>query len=227
MDPKEIEAKLKNFSDQIDEMKTVSEKNRKDFDQKLKSAELDAKQYKEQAEKTAEELRKFKADADQRDTDAKKALAAEREKSIIEFAAGLKKAGKITPAQEGYVISFMKSLTSEADIITFNDKAGRKISHNQLSYFKELISAFSGKRVDFSETKSNEKAEIETPGDNENVDDHFMEVRQEGVVKNLPVADVDLSVKAFEYIEEQGKLGRVVAYGNALVHVQKKSLAKK
>lgn len=226
--PEEVEAKLKNFSDQIDEMKSVNEKNRKDFEQKLKTAESNAKDYKEQAEKNAEELRQFKAESDKRETEAKKALAAEREKSIIEFAASLKKAGKITPAQEGYVISFMKSLTSEADIITFNDKAGRKISHNQLSFFKELISGFGGKRVDFSEMKnSGEKIESDTPEDEGQDEEHFMDVRQEGVVKHLPVSDFDLAAKALEYQEEKKKLNQIVSYGDALIAVQKKSLARK
>ncbi len=229
MEPKEIEAQLKSFSVQMDEMKSINERNKKEFELKLLTADNAAKDYKAMAEKNAEELRQFKADAEKRETEAKKALIVEREKNILEFAAKLIKEGKITPAQEGYIVSFMKSLTSEADIITFNDKAGRKISHNQLSFFKELISGFGGKRVDFSEMKnSSEKIESETPGDNEQAEEHFMDVRQEGVVRNLPVSDFDLSAKAFEYQADQKKtFNRDVSYGDALVAVQKKSLTKK
>lgn len=225
--PKTPEELEKMFSD-LSERQSKAEK---DFELQLKSANQNAKEYKELAEKNAEELRKFQVEAEKRDKEHKANLAKSRETEISEFVESNVKAGRIIPALKEKVVAFMKSLTSDGEVLSFEEKDGSKRTHTQISLFKEIISKLKTIVPVASEYTRHDVTSVETPDveTGETKSEHFMEVIHNGSKKQLPVQDFDLAEKAEQYIVDQRKQGREVGYEAALLAVspRKRSLASK
>lgn len=216
MDVKELEQKFKDLSTQVDTM-------RKDYDLKLESATKDATQYKELAFKREEELRVFREKSEREKFEAEQRAKEAKKQEIKAFSEALVKEGRITPAQKELVGPLMESMTSDAEIHKFTEKDGAVKSHTQLSLFKAFLASLK-KVMSFGEFTPSGKAEIVTPdhvGD-ESVQ-QFMDVKTEGSVKRMPVEDTDLAAKAFQYIEEQSKIGRRIDYYQALIELTPKT----
>jgi hypothetical protein len=224
--PEELE---KMFSD----LNERQGKQEKEFQQKLEMAERNTQQFKELADKNAEELRTFKQDAEKREKEQKEALFKSRETEISEFVESQVKVGKILPALKEKVLTFMKSLTSEGEVLKFAEKDGSTRSHSQFSLFKELILKMKPVMPVGNEFSVQEELESETP-DNENGDipvegkKHFTEIRVGGELKKVEVDEVDIAAKAYEYQEKQAKIGKKISYEDALIAVypRKKSAVK-
>ncbi len=209
------------------ELAEKQEKSEKEFQLKLDSAEKNAKQYKEIAEKTEEQLRTFKQESEKAAKEQKEALAKKAESEISEFVESQVKAGRILPAFKEKFTAFMKSLTSEQTVLEFTEKNGSKLSHTQISLFKELITKMKPVVPVESELSIYENSEQEQPEGTEEKVETFAEVLDKGQMKRLPIAGQDLAAKASQFVEAQAKLGRVISYGEALIAVSpKKSAAK-
>jgi len=213
MDIKELEKKFTELSDN-------QEKIQKDFTLKLESAQRDAKQFKELAEKREEENRQLKDRAESAEKEKAKAFSESKKAEVKSFVEAQVKAGKIIPAHKEAVVSFMESLTSEGEVASFTDKNGSKVSHSQLSLFKDIISKMKQVVPVNSEFSVHEVVDGEESGDT--TEEKFMEVRSEGTIQKLPLQDEALALKAFEYQAEQLKLGRTIDYGEALIAVAPK-----
>ena len=226
--PKSPEELEKMFTD----LQTQQEKTEKEFKLQLQVAERNTQQYKELAEKNAEELRTFKQDAEKREKEQKAALEKKFASEISEFIESQVKAGKILPALKEKVTTFMKSLTSEGEVLKFQEKDGSTRSHTQLSLFKELILKMKPLIPVDSEFSVQEAPVAETPDNEEGLapaatQKHFTEITIGGEKKRVEVDGVEEASKAYEYIELQAKVGKTVSYEEALIHVYKQLKNKK
>ena len=220
--PNELETLKKQFEDISKGFETF----KKDTNLKLDSAQKDAKQYKEVAEKREEENRLLKESNEKTQKETARQLAESRQAEISEFVDGQVKAGKIQPAIRESVIAFMKSLTSEA-VIEFTEKNGDITKKSQLSLFKHIFSK--AKAVPLGEmtpaTFSDET--VNEDGEPAEEEPKFMAVLEEGVVRSLPMEGMELDAKAKAYQESQMKLTKVkVSYYDALIAVSPKVLKK-
>lgn len=208
------------------EMSEKQAKSEKEFQQQIDVARRDAKQYKEMADKTADELRVFKQDAEKREKELKEISLKSRESEISEFVESQVKAGRILPALKDKMVTFMKSLTSETEIMKFSEKDGSVRSHTQISLFKELILKQKTVMPLDQEYSVQEEEVIETPdsetGDAPAGQRHFMEVTMGGEKMRVEVDGVDLAAKAYEYQESMRKSGKLIDYGEALIAVSPK-----
>ena len=169
-------------------------------------AEFSEKQEKEKSDKAAAEAREKAA-----------------EKEVSEFVESQVKAGRVLPAIKDKFISFMKSLTSNGAVLEFTEKNGAKVSHSQLSLFKEIIAKLKPVVPVSQEYTQSSGREEELPEGTEDAGvEQFMEVRSKGRIENLPVEGADLAAKAFQFQEEQAKLGRKIDYAEALIAVSPK-----
>ena len=212
----------------IEELEKLFEKTqsdvdlmRKDFQIKLDQANSDAKQYQELAKSAQEALKKFQEDSKKAEEKRVADLAKAKESEIHEFVESKVKMGIIVPAIKEKIMTFMKTLGSEAVVAEFAEADGKKISHNQISLFKEIISQMKpavqvGKEVSFAGYNG-----TESPEGGSEKETQFMEVRKDGQTVKLPVADLDLHEKTLEYVENQKKAGVAVSYGDALIAVSK------
>lgn len=208
--------------EELEKMYTELDQRQKDTDLKLESAERDAKHYKQLAQTREQELQKFKEQVEQSEKDRKEALSKARDAEVSEFVESKTKAGIIIPAAKEKISKFMRSLDAEKTVVEFSEGDGSKKSHSQLSLFKEIISSMKpvielGTERSFSDTTG-----ADTPDGVEGDEPQFQEVRTEGVIKKLPLSDVDLHLKALEYQENQRKIGKSVEYSDALLHVSPK-----
>lgn len=224
--PEELEKMFTDLSDK-------QAKSEKEFQQKIEMAQRDTQQYKALADKNAEELRAFKQEADKREKEQKDALAKRTETEISEFVESQVKAGKFIPAIKEKMITLMKSLTSESEIMKFQEKDGSTRSHTQLSLFKELILKMKPVIPVGDELSIQSEISGETP-DGENGDalaepaKHFVEIHVGGEKKRVEVDEVEIAAKAFKFQEERAKAGSPVSYEDALIAVypRKKVLPK-
>lgn len=215
--PKSPEELEKMFSE-LEERQAKSEKEHK---QQLEMAQRDVKQFKEIADKNAEELRKFKLEAEEREKKITEAAAKARETEIAEFVESQVKAGRVLPAFKEKLTAFMKSLTSESTVLEFTEKDGSKRSHTQVSLFKELLTKILKPVMpvdgqEFSVAGESEEEEID--GTQQPVQ-KFAEIIVGGEKKKLPVEGADEAARAYEYQAAQKKLGREVSYEDALIFV--------
>src|SRR3990167_7864251 len=156
----ELTKKFETLTTSVDTMK-------KDFELKLESAKKDAEQWKTVATQKDEDLKKFKQEAETANKEKEKAYAEKRKQEDKIFLENLKKQGKLTPASQEIATKLMESMTSETVVATFEAKDGKKITHTQLSLFKELLGSLAKSPI-FSQMSRTDVAERETPdGDQE------------------------------------------------------------
>lgn len=215
--PEELEKMFQNLSDK-------QANSEKEFKQQLEMAQRDTKQFKDLADKNAEELRIFKQDADKRDKEHKEALAKKAEAEVSEFVEAQVKAGRIIPALKEKLVTFMKSLTSETEIMKFTEKNGAVLSHTQISLFKELITSMKPVVPVESEFSIASEEGSEIPDGTEDAPvQQFTEILTGGEKKRVPVDGVELAAKAFKYQEEHfKKTGRQIGYDEALIALSPK-----
>lgn len=221
--PKSPEELEKMFS----ELSTRQSSFEKESNQKIEMAERNAKEYKDLADKNAEELRKFKQDAEAREKESKVALEKKFESEISEFIEAQVKAGRFIPALKERIKTFMKSLTSEGEVLKFTEANGAVLSHTQLSLFKELILKLKPIMSVETEYSVAEVASAAAPDDAGGdapaaPQKHFAEITVGGEKKRIEVDEVDIAAKAFQFQEAQAKLGRSVSYEDALIAVYPK-----
>lgn len=212
--PKTPEELEKMFHD----LQDAQSKTEKAFKLQLESAEKTAKEYKELAEKSQEQLRTFQLESEKREKELKEAQARAHETSIQEFVEQHVKAGRIIPALKEKLITFMKSLTSDSAVMTFTEKDGSTRSHNQVSLFKEILGAIKPV-VPMNELSVSGPFAVEAPEAGDQPVEHFAEVITNGERKKLPVSDMDIATKAFEYQDKMAKAGQPVTYEAALIAV--------
>lgn len=208
---------------QFAELKEQFSTLKKDYELRLDSAKKEAESWKSTAQQKQDELKKFEADAEKATEEKNKAFAEIRITECKHFLEKLKKDGRISPALEVLAAKLMESMTSDVTVYTSETKDGKKISHSQLSLFKELLSSMAKTPVFRSMTVGGTTG-VETPEDSmkgTKSAETFMKVRTGGEVKTYAVDDVDLDLMAREYIDEQAKLGRKVDYAEALVQAEK------
>lgn len=213
MEPKELEAKLKEFSAQVEILK-------KDFQIKIDAAEKDARQWRDVAQKKEEEAKKFQEQTEKDAEARKKADAEVRKTEHKAFVDKAKADGKIVPAQDESVLKLMESLSAEGEVAKFQAKDGSWRSHSQLSLFKEVIQN-SGKRVDYGyRTTAIGRFEPATP--DKGGGGQQIEVFHQGAKVMLPLDGADLAAKAFEYQAEfRKRTGKEIDYDDALIAVEK------
>ena len=200
---------------------------RKDMELKLESANKDVAQYKQLAEKREEELRVFKEQSEKDKKERETALAKARETEITVYAEDQVKQGRLLPAQKDSVIAFMKSLTSDTEVISFTEQEGSKRSHSQISLFKELFSKLGVQvpikkeftrsdrpmaQLPFAESKPLKQDDIE-----------MVVLKEKGnETKKYPTAGAEFAAKIFEYQQDQQKLGKEVSYELAMIEVSRR-----
>lgn len=203
------------------------EQERKDFELKLKSLQTNADQWKAEAEKREEELRKFRENSVKEEKARKEAEATAKEAEVKEFVESLTKAGRIPPSIKDSVTAFMKSLASDTQSLEFAEKDGSTRTLTKFILFKNILQALKPVvpvGTEFTTHDPAAGAAIETVETTDG-EEHFVEVLEEGVKKKMPVKGVDLAAKAFEYIETQRKAGITVSYYDALLAVSPKNTA--
>ena len=214
MEQKEIDAKLKEFQSQIDGIK-------KDYELKLDSEKKNAEEWKTTAESKQAELKKFQeaAEKDKKASEAK--LAEARKAESKQFVEARKSEGKLIPAQDRVVLALMDSMSSDGEVLKF-EEGGKTVSHSQLSLFKDFLNSL-GKRIIYgTQSRTGETQVAGLPaGMREDETESFQEVIIGGMRKTVQVDEADLASKASEYQAEQAKAGKRVDYGEALVAVQK------
>lgn len=216
MDPKEVENKIKEFQSQLDTMK-------KDYELKLGSAQKDAIEWKENAEKREEDLRKFKEQSEKEKRDQAEKAKEFHKQEVKIFMETLVRDAKITPAQKMLLDPLMDSMSLDGEIAKFSEKDGSTKSYSQIALLKVFLSSLK-KSVPYGEISSAGHIYASTP-DNTDGDggaQTFMDVRTEGTIQHLPVDDAELASKAFSYIEEQAKAGRKINYAQALIDLSPK-----
>ena len=211
--PKTLEEMEKLFNETQEKVDLM----RKDFDIKIEAAGREVQQYKTLAQDSQSELKRKESEFAEREKKRSEAAAKARETEIREFAEGKVKAGIILPAIKGKVEALMMSLTADKAVAEFTEADGKKISHTQISLFKEIVSAMKpviqlGKEVSFAGSTEPERIE---GGQEQN---QFVEVIKGGSKQKLPMADMDLHLKAMEYQEKnKGK-----SYEEALIAISPK-----
>ena len=219
MKPEEIEAKFKEFQSQVDAVKTQAELTRKDFELKLESAKKDVDQYRSLAEKREEDLRKFREESEKTKREAEETIAKARKQEIASFTEALKKAGRITPAQEEIMVKLMESMTSEAVVMKFKESDGSEKSHTLLSLFKLFVSGLRKQMNLAQETPGSRVAPI-TPFQEDEEGEHFMDVQSKaGGTQKMPVHGFELNKKAEEYMEQMRIKGQFISFADALLAV--------
>jgi hypothetical protein len=204
--PEELEKMFSEQQNQITSMK-------KDFELKLESANKNAKEWEEQARTREEDLRKFQEESKKREAEQKEAAAKSSAAEISSFVEAQVKAGRIIPALKEKFVAFMKSLTSEGAVLEFTEANGAKLSHSQISLFKEIISKLKPVVPVAQEYSISGKQTEELPGEAEEPQEQqFMQIRHEGVQKSVPVDDADLASKCYKYMEDNK-----CDYGTALI----------
>lgn len=216
--PTEIELLQSQFKELTSSVSTM----KKDFELKLETAQKDAKEYKDLAYKREDELRKYKEESEKAAREKEAALAVAQATDIAQFVESKVKAGIIAPARKEAVTAFMKSLTSDTNVIEFSEKDGSKRSHSQLSLFKDLISSMKPV-VPMNHEFTVQPGIVEEVEENGESIEKFMEVIEEGVKKKFPIKEEDLHNKAVDYQEQQRKLGFNVEYYDALIKVSPKN----
>lgn len=218
--PKTIEELEKLFT----ETQTQVSVMKKDFELKLDSANKTAKEYQELATAREEDLRKYKQEKEATELKHKQDLAKSRETEISEFVEAQCKAGKIIPAFKERLTAFMKSLTSESEVMKFTEADGSTRTHTQISLFKELLSKILKPVMPLEEELSTHEQFSETTEEGEDASKktHFTEINVGGEKKRVQVDEVDIAAKAYKFQDEQKKLGRDVTYEDALIAVYPK-----
>lgn len=218
----QLEQEFKAFTDQT---KTQLETQKKEFGLQIESAKKDADQWKTVAEAALETSKKFEAQAKKAEEDKKAALSASKKAELLAFFEQSVKDGRLTPAMRDIAVKFAESLNHEAEVVKFEQKDGSSVSHTQFSLFKVFVGMI-GKAKAFSleqrTPRSGSQKELPAAvASEDNEHQEFAEVIHGGTKKTLPTQDADLAAKAFEYQDEQSKLGRSVSYGDALIHISK------
>lgn len=219
--PEELEKMFSDLSDR-------QSKQEKEFELKLESANRTAKEYKEIAEKTEEKLRTFQQDTEKREKEQKEALLKSKETEVSEFVESQVKAGRIIPALKAKAIAFMKSLTSEGEVLKFSEKNGATVTHTQLSLFKDLITKMTPVVPVGSEFSIVETVASETPDSEDGVvpaapAKHFTDIVVGGQKKKVEVDEMDIAVKALQFQEESRKNGKPISYDEALIAIYPKN----
>lgn len=203
------------------------ELQKKDFELKLDAAKKDAEQYKQIAETNAATAKAFEEKAKAAEAEKAKAFAEAKKAEVKGYFESCVKAGSLTPAMRDIAVNLSESMTSETVVAKFEQKDGSSVSHTQFSLFKLFVSMI-GKAKGFSIRETTPAADtkkvLPVNGD-EAGHESFTEVIHGGVKKTLPTQDVDLAARAFQYQEDQAKLGSKVSYETALIHVSKEMKA--
>lgn len=211
MTVEELEKQMKSFKDDF-------EKTKKDFELKMESARKDAEQWKTIAADKDKELKEFKEKQTAREQEFQASQSAARLAENKSFLDALKKAGKITPAAEVLATKLMESMTQETVVHSY-DEGGKKVTHTQLSLFKEMLKTFSKSSVFTSMTHGSQPTR-ETP-EHEEKEENFTQVIKDGVLKTFKVDGAALDERAKSYQEEKRKNGINIDYATALIEAEK------
>ena len=219
----ELEKQMKGLQTTFTEKLDLQAKN---FQVQLDATKKEADQWKTVAQAKEEEARVFAEKAKKADEAAAKSALEAKKGEIKAFFEQAKKDGKITPAMEEIAFKLAESMTSEQVIATFEKSDGSKTTHTQLSLFKSFISALGKTRVFQEHSKSGEALKM-TPaagsfkanGDDEST----TKVIFGGTLKELPMTDTELHVRAVQFQDEARTAGRVMSYEAALIEASKES----
>lgn len=217
MTVQELEQQLKKFQDDFDT-------TRKEFQLKLDNAEKDASKWKKISEDKESETRKFQEEAEKAKKERELALAEARKREVKDFFDRMKKEERITPAQEEMAARLAESMTSETEIATFGEKDGKKVSHTQLSLFKELVASMPKRPRTATLTPGGSFSPPTPEGTGEGGTD-YQEVWYGGQKVLAQVDDMDLHVKALEYQEAQRAKNVTVSYEDALIEAGRRQAA--
>lgn len=215
-----VEEQLQQLTAKFTTLETNFEVEKKQNTLKLEAIEKDRNTWKATAEKNAEELVKFQADAEKARKDAAEASLKAKRAEITSFVSDLKKAGRVTPAIENMVTRLMESLTSDATVIKFEEAGGKKVEHTLYTLFKEIMQNLPKGSHALSFTRR-EQATKEAPKAGAEGEGRQVKIHREGQEITVETQGDDLHEAALQYIEEQKALGRAVSYTDALVAAEK------
>lgn len=212
---------IEELTKKFESMQTEVSVMKKDYELKLDSAQKDAESWKKTAEAKQAEAKKFQEEAEKAKKEKEKAYSEARAKDVQVFLETAKSEGKITPAMQEIAVKLAESMTSEDEIATFGEKDGKKISHTQLSLFKEFVSSLP--KID--KTKSLTHGQMirkETPKSGTGQEEvQTMEAFVNGVKQTVILDDTALHFKAIELQEEYSKKGQRLDYAEALIQAEK------
>lgn len=213
MDVKEMEKKFSELSASVDVM-------RKDFELKLGTAQNEVDSWKQNAQKREDEIKQYKEQAEKAKKDADEALGKAKEQEIKTFAEGLKREGKITPAQEEMAVELMKSMISKDTVMTFREKDGSEERHTQFSLFRKLLSGLQKRSIYGEQTRVSQFTKS-VPDESSEDESQIVKILSKGGEIELPIQDADLDRMAEQHMEEQRAKNVSVSYADALIHVSK------